>query len=42
MIDTGESLVKSTYILEGDGALVFSAYEEISKLKACNFYCLLP
>ena len=33
-IDAGESFVKSTYKLEGDGALIFSAYEEISKLQA--------
>jgi hypothetical protein len=33
-IDAGEKFVKSTYRLEGDGALVFSAYDEISKLRA--------
>ena len=26
--------MKSTYKLEGDGALIFCAYEEISKLQA--------
>lgn len=33
-IDAGENFVKSTYRLEGDGALAFIAYEEISKLRA--------
>ena len=33
-IDAGESFVKSTYVLEGDGALAFRAFEEISKLRA--------
>ena len=33
-IDACEDFVKSTYRLEGDGALVFTAYEEISKLCA--------
>ena len=33
-IDAGESFVKSTYVLEGDGALAFRAFEEVSKLRA--------
>ena len=33
-IDAGESFVKSTYVLEGDGALAFRAFEEVSKLLA--------
>lgn len=33
-IDAGEPFVKSTYKLEGDGALVFNTYEEISSLHA--------
>ena len=33
-IDAGESFVKSTYVLEGDGAFAFRAFEEISKLRA--------
>ena len=33
-IDAGEPFVKSTYKLEGDGALVFNTYEEISSLRA--------
>lgn len=33
-IDAGEPFVKATYRLEGDGPLVFSAYEEISTLRA--------
>ena len=31
-IDAGEPFVKATYRLEGDGPLVFTAYEEISAL----------
>ena len=33
-VDVGEPLVKATYRLEGDGPLVFSAYEEIATLQA--------
>ena len=33
-IDAGEPFVKATYHLEGDGPLVFTVYEEISKLLA--------
>ncbi len=29
-VDAGEPFVKTTYRLEGDGPLVFSAYEEIT------------
>lgn len=31
-VDAGEPFVKATYHMEGDGPLVFSAYEEISTL----------
>lgn len=34
IIDVGEAFVKATYRLEGDGPLVFTAYEEISTLQA--------
>ena len=34
IVDVGEPLVKATYRLEGDGPLVFSAYEEIATLQA--------
>ena len=34
MIDFGEQFVKSTYNLEGDGALIVTCYEEILKLQA--------
>lgn len=33
-IDAGEPFVKSTYRLEGDGPLIFTAYKEISSLRA--------
>lgn len=33
-VDAGEPFVKATYRLEGDGPLVFKAYEEISMLRA--------
>ena len=33
-IDAGESFVKSTYVLEGDGELAFRALEEVSKIRA--------
>ncbi len=33
-IDAGEPFVKTTYRLEGDGPLIFSAYEEINALTA--------
>ena len=33
-VDAGEPFVKATYRLEGDGPLVFTAYEEISTLRA--------
>ena len=33
-MDAGEPFVKATYRLEGDGPLVFSAYEEICNLRA--------
>lgn len=33
-VDAGEQFVKATYRLEGDGPLVFSAYEEIATLRA--------
>ena len=32
-IDAGEPFVKATYCLEGDGPLIFSAYEEIKALE---------
>ena len=32
--DAGESFVKCTHVLEGDGALAFRAFEEVSKLRA--------
>ena len=32
-VDAGEQFVKATYRLEGDGPLVFSAYEEIAALR---------
>ena len=32
MIDFGKQFVKSTYNLEGDGALIVTCYEEILKL----------
>ncbi len=34
VIDFGEQFVKSTYNLEGDGALIVTCYEEILKLRA--------
>ena len=34
VIDFGEQFVKSTYNLEGDGALIVTCYEEILKLQA--------
>ena len=33
-VDAGEPFVKAMYQLEGDGPFVFSAYEEICKLRA--------
>ena len=33
-VDAGEPFVKATYRMEGDGPLVFSAYEEISTLRS--------
>ena len=33
-VDAGEPFVKETYHMEGDGPLVFSAYEEISTLRS--------
>ena len=33
-VDAGEPFVKATYQLEGDGPLVFSAYDEICNLRA--------
>ena len=33
-VDAGEPFVKSTYRLEGDGPLVFAAFEEITALRA--------
>ena len=33
-IDAGESFIKATYRLEGDGPLIFSAYDEIKALEA--------
>lgn len=33
-VDAGEPFVKATYILEGDGPLVLSAYKEIQELRA--------
>ena len=33
-VDAGEPFVKSTYILEGDGLLVFKCYDQIQILKA--------
>ena len=33
-VDVGEAFVKATYRLEGNGPLVFTAYEEISTLQA--------
>jgi hypothetical protein len=33
-VDAGEPFVKATYRLEGDGPLIFSAYEEINALSA--------
>ena len=33
-VDAGEPFVKATYRLEGDGPLVFTAYEEIATLRA--------
>ena len=35
-INIVKSFVKSTYKFEGDGALAFSAYKQISKLGAVN------
>ena len=32
IVDAGESLVKATYILEGDGPMVFTAYELINTI----------
>ena len=34
VIDIGEQFVKSTYNLEGDGALMVNCYEEIVKLRS--------
>lgn len=34
VVDTGEPFVKSTYILEGDGPLVFKCYDQIPILQA--------
>ena len=34
VVDAGEPFVKSTYILEGDGPLVFKCYDQIQILKA--------
>ena len=33
-VDAGEPFVKATYVLEGDGPLVLSAYKEIQQLRA--------
>ena len=33
-VDVGETFVKATYYLEGDGPLVFICYEKISQLRA--------
>ena len=37
-IDAGEAFVKATYRLEGDGPLAFTAFEEISMLRAAMYY----
>ena len=34
VVDAGETIVKATYRLEGDGPLVFQAYEEIATVRA--------
>ena len=34
VIDAGRPLVHATYVLEGDGPLLLSCYEEISKVSA--------
>ena len=34
LVDAGEPFVKSTYRLEGDGPLIFTAYDEICILRA--------
>ena len=35
-VDAMEPFVKATYNLEGDGPLLFKAYEEISALTVCT------
>ena len=39
VVDVGEHFVKTTYRLEGDGALMVNCYEEIAKLQASQLYC---
>ena len=34
VIDTGRPLVEETYLLEGDGPLLFKGYKELSKVSA--------
>jgi hypothetical protein len=45
VVDAGESLVKKTYILEGDGPIAFQAYELIStviaSIETANFPSLV-
>ena len=37
IVDVGEPLVKATYVLEGDGSLVFSCFERLQT--AANVRC---
>ena len=37
IVDVGEPLVKATYVLEGDGSLVFSCFERLQA--AANVRC---
>ena len=34
VIDAGESIIKTTYRLEGDGLLILQVYEEVATVKA--------
>ena len=42
VIDAGEPFVKATYILEGDGLLVFSAYCTLQALSTVAAQCNYP
>ena len=39
IVDIGEPFVKATYVLEGDGPLVFACYEKVS---AISRFCQAP